>query len=645
VALPSSEHSSQTYPSIAVDHGGGVVTDVGDEDGRPPHRASEALHALVPMVIVALWSLTIQDVPLGHMTDLGLISVLPASSTILIFALTGSFCLSLRRRPLRPLVPLLHVLALIVLLYGVTAFIEAQPRFSSVYRHVGIIGYIAEHRAFDPTIDAYFSWGGFFTLGAFITQLAGFSSPMALAPWGPLAFNLLFLAPLAVILRWAANDRRVVWGGLWVFYSTNWVGQDYISPQAVGFLLWLSILGALLVVWTPPPAALAGRLRLAELLRSLSPRAIRARMKDRPQDADAASAGGRVALFLVVVLIYTAIVTGHQLTPVPAVLSVAGLVLFAGLQIRRLPMIMVVILAAWISYMTTQYLIGHIGTLAGPVGSVGENLNQNVSGRIKGSADHQLIVNGRLAVTAGIWILALLGFARRVQARRADVAMVVVGVAPFMLPILQPYGGEILLRVFLFSLPAVAFFISSLAFPTPQAGRTWGHMGLIIVVGCGLLWAFQYTRYGNERLDYFTAGDAAAVKALYRVAPKGARLYAGTTNVPWRYRGYADYEYRFIDDLKAWQRFSRPNPLLIARELQKKVGRKGGYVIVTRSTKIDAELLEGKPHALDWLVDMLRILPSAREVYHGADGVVFALRPPGRRGSPGSARARTDQRR
>jgi hypothetical protein len=345
---------------------------------------------------------------------------------------------------------------------------------------------------------------------------------------------------------------------------------------------------------------------------------------------ESAADGRPATIVLLVVLIYCATVTGHQLTPFPALLTVTGLVLFAGLETRLLPIIMAVILASWIGYMTTDYLGGHFNTVAGTVGSVGQNLDQNVSGRLGGSGDHQLIVHDRIVASAAIWILAVLGLARRLRAGRADVALAVVGSAPFLLVALQPYGGEILLRVFLFSLPAVAFFISCLAFPAPTAGRSWRAAALFAVVGCALLWAFQYTRYGNERLDYFTRGDVAAVRALYRIAPKGSELFAGTPNLPWRYRDYAGYDYELINELPAWRRSPRPDPHVLARELDSKLQKRGGYVIVTRSTKIGAGLLEGKPGALEGLVGVLRVSPNATQVYRGRDGDVFFIRPAAR---------------
>jgi len=99
-----------------------------------------------------------QQSGLEDMTDLGLVSVMPATAHLLLAALTVSFCAALYSRSVRPWVALVHVL--VTLLYGVTAFLESEPRFSSVYRHTGIIDNLLGNRATDPTIDAYSNWPG-----------------------------------------------------------------------------------------------------------------------------------------------------------------------------------------------------------------------------------------------------------------------------------------------------------------------------------------------------------------------------------------------------------------------------------------------------------------------------------------------------
>jgi hypothetical protein len=611
---------------------------------------------LVPIVIVGAWVAVIRNVQLARMNDLGLVSVLPDSVIVLLFLLTISFCLSLTRRPPEPLVALLHVVVLIVILYGVTTFIEGQPRVSAVYKHVGVIDYIGRHGSVNTSIDAYFDWPGFFALGALITKAAGFHSALAFAAWGPLVFNLLFLPPLFVIFRWASDDPRVRWLGLWVFYSTNWVAQDHISPQATGFLLWLSILAALLTTFTPRPAALAAgawRERLGRFpgLRRLRPADLRSGDPPVANDERTRSAltiiadirtslatlrahlqiGNRpgstfrrTGLLLLIVAMYVAIVSGHQLTPVPATLAVAALVIFARTETRLLPVTMTVLFVAWVVFVATSFVAGHFSTIAGPLGHVSENLGQSVGGRYAGSSQHQVIVNLRVLASAVIWLLAIAGFARRLRSRRADVAIAVTGVTPFLLPAAQPYGGEILLRAFLFALPAVSFYIATLAFPSATSGRTWPTILGTAVVGCVLLGVFQYTRYGNERLDNFTTGDAAVVHDFYRVAPKGSAVFVPIDNLPWRYRNYDEYRYGALDELRAW---GSADAARLAAELRSMLTPHGGYLLVTRSTEVAAELLYGKLRLIERVVKELRASPGVREIYRNPDGELFRVPP------------------
>ena len=585
------------------------------------------LHALLPLVILGLWAWGLEGVRLRDITDLGLISVMPRSAIVLLIVLTVSFCVSLASRPLKPWIPLAHVLVLVVMLYGVTALLESEPRGAVVYRHVGIIDYIIRNESVDPSIDAYFNWPGFFALAALFSEAAGFATPLSLGRWAPFAFNLMFLPMLIAIFRWASDDPRVRWLGVWVFYSANWVGQDYLSPQAAGYTIWLTMLALLLTWFTPRPSELAARPSLRALRRALELRRVRARIgRWMATDNRVIAHHRRAGLAVLAVGLFAAVVTGHQLTPFFALLGVTALALFAGLEFRVLPVIMVVLLGAWLSYMTTAYLAGNFDTVvAAPVGSTSENLNQNVTARISGSGEHEFIVRIRLLSSAAIWLLACAGVARRLFARQFDIALVLIAGTTLVLPLIQPYGGEMLLRVFLFALPAVAFFIASLAFPTPAAGRDWRTLAAVATVCCALVATFQFTRYGNERLDHFTRGDVAAVDALYRIAPPGASLI-GSDNLPWRNRGYASYDYRTITDLRTWQ-VPRPDPAAIARDIEAYAKERGGaYVILTRSTKISAALLYGKGGVLERLVEQLRSSPSVEKLYHARDGDVFYIK-------------------
>jgi hypothetical protein len=143
------------------------------------------------------------------MNDLGLISVMPKLTLVCLGLLAISFAINLRGRDQLALAA--HLLVLIVCLYGLTEFIEPYPRFSSVYKHVGIIQVLQLHASINPHIDAYFNWPGFFAFGDLLVKLTGWRSALAFAAWGPLLYNLLYLPPLLVIFNWATDDPRLKW--------------------------------------------------------------------------------------------------------------------------------------------------------------------------------------------------------------------------------------------------------------------------------------------------------------------------------------------------------------------------------------------------------------------------------------------------
>jgi hypothetical protein len=551
-------------------------------------------------VLLALWALSIRNVDPSQMNDFGLMSVLPATSVILLLALTASFAVALARGPVW-WVALAHVVVLLVMLFGITALVEPEPRFQAVWKHVGIIDYIDRHGAVDPAIDAYFNWPSFFVLGDVITDAIGSSSPaLAMVAWAPLVFNLLYLPPLFVILRSATPDPRVSWLGVWIFYSCNWVGQDYFSPQAVAFLIWLSIAAIVLSALVRLPDDRAAHLQ-------------------------------RGAFVPVVVLMFAAVVTGHQLTPFAALLGLGALAIFTPLVARGFVWLLALVLGAWIAYMTTSYLAGNIHTLTHPLGSLGSNLDANIGRRLAGSPEHTLVGQLRIIFSAALWALAVAGFLLQRHRWRRTLPVALLAVSPFVLPALQPYGGEILLRVFLFSLPGVAFFAAHLAFPLPSSGHDWRTtVAVAAVLGAGVL-TFQFARHGNERLDFYTRGDVATVQALYKAAPRHSALFAANYNLPWRYRDYADYGYRELADLDAWGRNSDASHSIL-KEIRTEAGGRPAYVIVTRSTRVAADMLFGTRRSLSKLVASLHRSRAAREIYHAGGGYIFRVDPA--RGSP-----------
>lgn len=585
--------------------------------------------ALLSLAAVALWAVGVGRVNLRGVNDLGLASVLPPAVLAAPVIATAGFVWTLSQRPLRRSMLLLHVVALVVMLYGMNAMVEPVPGPNVVWRHAGIADHIARTGAIDPTIDAYFNWPGFFTLTAFLSGAAGLGSIASLAAWTPVFFNLLYLGPLLLLLRRATSDWRLVWLAVWLFYVTNWIHQDYLAPQALSYFLYLLILG-ILVGWFGTVQLdvrfAPARVLLRRPRSPARPRAVQFLLPNalRPREGRFQRAG----LMVIVIVLFAAAVPSHQLTPFAILTGVTALVVFGRCSARGLPWLMAVMLVAWITFMSAGYLAGNLSELGGNVGQVDTITAANVGDRLRGSAGHQFVVQIRLAVTALLWGLAVLGWLRRRRHGQDDMTVTLLAVAPFPFLVLQPYGGELLLRVYFFALPFAAFLAAGLFLPVKGAAASWraaGAIGLAVVV---LLGGFLFARYGNERIEHFTTEELAAVRHLYEVAPRGSLLLAATPDLPWKFQDYVSYDYRTVGSLKSSRGGGNGELVKPVLSIMRQHRRPGAYFIITRSNRADAEA-RGilPPGSLDRLEQALRRAPGMQLIYANQDARIYALRP------------------
>jgi hypothetical protein len=141
----------------------------------------DIVRILLPFSAFFLWSISLQHEDIRKMNDLGMVSTFPPLIIISLIILTVSFCLTLRQPRLRTSMLLLHLVFLILMLYGRENLVEEAPRFAIVYRHAGYTEYIMRTGSVNPNLDAYFSWPGFFVLAALVTQLAGYHDILSYA--------------------------------------------------------------------------------------------------------------------------------------------------------------------------------------------------------------------------------------------------------------------------------------------------------------------------------------------------------------------------------------------------------------------------------------------------------------------------------
>ena len=630
----------------------------------PPWRLGKAVAAWLPLVLLPtsliLWLSSIGSIDMAAMNDYGLVSVLPARIWAALVLLILSFAVCWRRSDSSGALLALHVVLFIVMFYGIPAVAGDSPRGPIVYRHAGITEYLTRTGIVNKKQDAYFNWPGLFMGLGWTVKIGGMSGALALGKWATVAVNLMYLPPLLMLLRALTRNSRLIWAAALLFFILNWVNQDYLAPQSITYLFYLTILTLVLTYLRPLDAVDS-----AQAPRRLSPRvegSIGAAGGERPAgrwfnirpgsvpyDVPKTAVGGTtgVLVAMTVIVLFGAAVTSHQLTPYAVFSAVTLLVMTGHCRVRGLPVLMAVMLVAWTIFVASGYIDGHLEKIA-TGGGLKTSAASNVTGRLAGSDQHLVVVWERLMLTATAWLLAFAGAFYRFRTRHRDHAAAILALAPVPL-FLLPYGGEVLMRIYFFMLPFVAFFAATLFVPdrtdAPTAGSSVGgalrRVRDIILFGgiASILMAASFVaRYGNERMDYFTPNETAAVKELYRLAPRGSWVLAEVGYLPWRYQ---DYEWSRTDPSQAGHRYlslaaewnldptksARDMALWTAETLRANAtaGRPPGFLILSRSQRAHEEILGGLSKTE--MDDYERILVRSGKfqlVYANGDAKIYA---------------------
>ena len=591
----------------------------------------DAVCVLLPLLSVFLWSISLQHVSIKDMNELGLVSVLSPRIIFALIIINISFCLTLRQPRLRVPILLLHLALLIMMLYGIENLIEEAPRFAIVYRHAGYTEYIMRTSSVNPHLDAYFSWPGFFVLSAFLTQVAGYQSILSYAGWAPVFYNLIYFGPMYMIFTSATTDKRLVWLALWFFYLTNWIGQDYFSPQGLNFFLYLVIIAILLRWFKVQPKVLLrlkGRLPKHQGRISLLVCKLFEWLAEPDMLRSSTQPYQSILLLTILVFVFAMVVFSHPLTPFFLLASVTALVVFRRCKPTWLPVLMALMTGAWIYFMTQTFLAGHSSLVIGNFGQVSGNITSNVTKRVvQGDPQHTFIAEMRVVMTAFIWMLAFVGAVRRLRKGYHDITYILLAIAPIPLMVTQNYGGEMFLRVYLFTLPPIVFFAAAAFYSrhtlsvrgTPRLMMA-AITGIIMVLLCG----FLFTRYGNEQMDYMTYAEVDGVSHLYSIAPPNSLFLEGWNDTPWQYKDYEKYTcYSMTDVLPNAAATLNVNSVVQFIEKQR---RSHIYVIFTRSEKAQAYSLSGlPPGSLDQLEIAMQHFGKFKLIYSNPDAQIFVF--------------------
>ncbi|MEV0254884.1 lipopolysaccharide biosynthesis protein [Streptomyces sp. NPDC050732] len=607
-------------PAAAASAGGPVP--------RAPRRRVLVMALLLAVALVLYWLpvVGLGERELDGMGGLGLVSVLPAPTLVGAALLVVVFAALLwMDRPVKSLL-LLTLVATVVSLHALPAVIETEPRFATAWQHLGFMEYIDRTGSAVPDLDARWSWPGFFAAATFVAEACGVSDMTEVIRWWPTAIQLLYLAPMFLLVRSVRATWRAKWAGLWIFVLSGWVGQDYFSPQGFTYLLYI-VFVAVLLVWFRAPRVLWTKRRPGET------------------EVEPAGRGERAVLLLVLIGLFAATVPAHQLTPFVMLGVLTVLVLVGRSELRGLPLLFGVLVVVWLGFLAEPYWSGHFGELFGGVGGVGGNVSSSVSGRIEGgSSTHQLVLYVRVAMAGGIMAFACCGWWRRRFHKYGERSLLVLTFVPFLGFGMQSYGGEMALRVFMFALPGAALLAGLALFPragvTPDErdhdhdrarARARARASLAplaaLLAGLVLMGGFLVARWGNEPFERVRPGEVAAMEFVYAHDEPTARLLwmsndtvnNVTPSIPWGARDMEKVEY--VPTL------APADPVLVSG-LAKALKDAGpnSYLMINRSQTAFLQLDAGYPKT--WETRLIRNLDDRKDlkkVFVNADATVYAL--------------------
>jgi hypothetical protein len=584
-----------------------------------------ALMTFAALVMGVLALLRVDSSALG---DLGLVSVVGPVYFVAVALILVSFGFALCQRPLRRPLLAFQLIGLIALLDGLGPLVEPHASFATSWLHAGFAQYIAQHGATIPTLDARFSWPGFFALAAFLSKAAGLHSPVVFLRWAPLAFNLIYLPPLYAIFRAVTRNERAWWMGLGFFYLASWVGQDYFSPQAFNFFLFLVFL-AVALRWFRPPMPDPGKGNRWERFLGVW----MARLGGRGEERIGARSTPiqRGALIAILALIFLAMTVSHQLTPFLLLGGLIALLIFGRTTLRGFPVILAVTMVAWISLGAIAFWSGHLNLIVGDVGHLGANVSTSLTGRIQGSPGRLSVLGIRIALAGVIAVIALVGAIRRRQLGYGDWSLLLLAFAPFPVLAVQSYGGEALLRAYLFAMPFVALLAAMAFMPSTEPKKVAVPALCFCLVAAAFAPAWLVARYGNERFDRVSNADLAAVKYLYAHAQPAAPGHGKTTlislfpQLPWRYQDINSFDYESVQNTT-----DPPNERgLMSLAVDQGLGDHPVYLIITRSQEAAGEALDSLPTG--WAYSLGQKLVDnalAKVLYTNQDASVLEMIPP-----------------
>lgn len=594
----------------------------GEDTAQPRSGAAQAFILLCLAVALLLWLASLPLMEPDAIDDFGIVTILPWHYWLALGFVSTGFAVSLALPSQANGLRILALILLILLLHATPPLVYGTLRYSWSWKHIGIIDFIQREGGVDRSITflgAYHNWPGFFWVFARLADWLHFG-PLEIANaarFFSVVSNLAYLFLLRALYRRFTADDRLVHAAIWIFLCANWVGQDYFSPQAVAYALYLLILilclGPLMPAATPDLSPLGARLaqlrgRLAHI-RPLQP---------------PPSALARVAAVVLLCLAMLFVAASHQLTPLILIFSLFALAVVTPLGLT-LPILSGLIMVYWVLYPASPFTAVYLPDEVAKLGQTVSDLTETLVDTSAVELGVAVVVWAGRALTLGVVLLGGLGWLRRLRLGARDGVVCVLLAAPTLTLGATSYGGEAVFRVFFFALPFIAFLAAGLFFPAEGKGRsslttlTFGLLSLPLILG------FLLANNGKDRQYRFTPDEVAAAHWLYSRAGPETLLVEAARSYPSQFLNYENFIYLPLANESGAERAEiLADPAGVLGRWFSDPEWQDGYVILTRSQQAYVEAMGVMPKgALDQMALDLIASPDFLLVYANRDARVF----------------------
>lgn len=456
---------------------------------------------------IVSWSIAIMKSS-PNMGDFGLVNSLSFFYFISLAMLLCSFLLTLIKKDKGGATYFAIILLLIIFVFLTPAIIEGTPRFRYSYKAYGYTDYINRNGNIDPLVIWYHNWPGTFLFTSMLSNIIDKTNDHLFLTYFPFIIELIYLFPLYIFLSSLFQDEKKVWLGVWIFYILNFINQDYMSPQAFAYLFYLIFLSIVVKV-----ANIGKNYDINE----------------------------NISYKLVCIILFSGLVITHMMTPL-MVLSILifSVLLLSGSKtfLYKLIFMCILVMVGWTIYGAYNYLHSYLLDFIQKSYKMDLIFEQNLEKRVAGSPAHLIVSKLMIFTTLISIIFAAIGIFTSYYGKDKKISSInlqtfaMIGAVLVSAPS-TPYGGELIMRLFLFMIPFISFFI-------PQIFAR-SNMKIFIILFLVVMTPLHiFTHYGNEKYDFITNAEIVSYDFFYDKFDNG-NITGGFPSYAYKYPERYDY--------------------------------------------------------------------------------------------------------